>query len=57
MDGEYSLALLGLNANAIVYEDGIGGKSRKGKKILLSCIRAHRFFSMFYLHRFEKRTV
>ena len=27
MDEEHSLALLGLNANAIVYEDGTGGRT------------------------------
>jgi hypothetical protein len=35
MDEEHSLALLGLSANAIVYEGGTGGRNRVGKKLLL----------------------
>ncbi len=45
MDEEHSLALLGLNANAIVYEDGTGGRGRVGKKLLLRCRRAHGFLA------------
>src|SRR5207302_1676607 len=45
MDEEHSLALLGRNANAIVYEDGTGVRGRVGKKPLLRCRRAHGFLA------------
>src|SRR5204862_8087914 len=40
-----SLALLGLNTNAIVYEDGAGGSSRAGEKLFLRWSRAHGFLA------------
>jgi hypothetical protein len=45
MDEEDSLALLGLNTNAIVYEDGTGGRSWVGKKLFLRYSRAHGFLA------------
>jgi hypothetical protein len=45
MDEEHSLALLGLNANAIVNEDGTGDRGKVGKKLLLRCGRAHVFLA------------
>ena len=45
MDEEHSLALLGLNANVIVDEDGTGGRGRMSKKLLLRCSRAHGFLA------------
>ena len=45
MDEKHSLALLGLDTNAIVYEDGAGGKSRAREKLLLRWGRAHGFLA------------
>src|SRR5437667_10833938 len=45
MDEKHSLALLGLDTNAIVYEDGAGGRSRAGEKLLLRWSRAHGFLA------------
>jgi hypothetical protein len=45
MDEEHSLALLGLDTNAIVYEDGTGVRSRAGEKLLLKRSRAHGFLA------------
>src|SRR5207249_5762643 len=45
MDEKHSLALLGLNTNAIVYEDGAGGSSRAGEKLFLRWSRAHGFLA------------
>jgi hypothetical protein len=43
LDEKHSLALLGLDTNAIVYEDGAGGRSRE--KLLLRWSRAHDFLA------------
>jgi hypothetical protein len=45
MDQEHSLALLGLNTNVVVYEDGTGGRTCVGKKLLLRYRRAHGFLA------------
>ena len=45
MDEKHSLALLGLDTNAIVYEDGAGGRSRAREKLLLRWSRAHDFLA------------
>jgi hypothetical protein len=56
MDEEHALALLGLATNVIVYEDGAGGRD-SGRKAPFEAESGSWFLSMFYLHRFEKRTV
>jgi hypothetical protein len=45
MDEKHSLALLGLDTNAIVYEDVAGGRTRAGEKLLLRWSRAHGFLA------------
>jgi hypothetical protein len=56
MDENYSLLFLGLDANAIVNEDGTGSWSRAGKKLLLTWHRAHGFLACPILNQIEKRT-
>jgi hypothetical protein len=56
MDENYSLFFLGLDANAIVNEDGTGSWSRAGKKLLLTWHRAHGFLACPILNQIEKRT-
>jgi hypothetical protein len=55
-DENYSLLLLGLDTNEIVNEDGTGGSSRAGKKLLLRWRRAHGFLACPVLNRTEKWT-
>ena len=45
MNEKHSLALLGLDTNAIVYEDGAAGRSRAGEELLLRRSRAHGFLA------------
>jgi len=45
LDEEHTLALLGFDANAIVYECGIRGRSRAGQKLPLRRRWAHGFLA------------
>ena len=56
MDEDHSLFFFGLDANAIVDEDGTGSWRRAGKQLLLRWGRTHGFLACPTPRRSKKRT-